>query len=325
MRSEPEPQAGDEVADSAASVLPAAVLQASGPGEPGDANDARRRRRRRVTGRLGLGGTICAAWLLLVFLAALLAPWLPIKEPDIVDFTDPNQLPNQGIGTPGFVLGTDQDGFDIFSRLIWGGRVSLVVALGVLAIGMTIGGGIGIVAGYFRGRVETVLMSIVDILLAFPALVLLIAIVAFLGADLTNIVLGISAVSVPAFARIARATTLTFSRREFVLAARAAGARDRRIIVREILPNVVLPLLAFGLLVVAIAIVAEGALAFLGLTSRETISWGGMINGGRKALQTDRIAHVSLIPATMMFMTVLAINFLGDRFRSAFDVKEAAL
>ena len=264
-------------------------------------------------------------WLVIVFASAILAPWLPIKDPSSVDFANLHQLPNQPIGTPGFLLGTDQNSFDIFSRLIWGGRVSLIVAVGVLVIGLVVGGTIGIVAGYFRGRTETVLMSIVDILLAFPALVLLIAIVAFLGANLTNVVLGISVVSIPAFARIARATTLTFSRREFVLAARAAGANDRRIIVREILPNVILPLLAFGLLVVAIAIVAEGALAFLGLTSPETISWGGMINGGRKALQTDHVAHVSLIPATMMFLTVLAINFLGDRFRAIFDVKDAAL
>ena len=309
----------------AAGVVPASPTAAPAP----DTHETEIRRQRRrlpaIGGKLGFGGTLSALWLIVVFAAALLAPWLPIKDPDLVDFTNIDQLPTQPVGTPGFILGTDQNSFDIFSRLIWGGRVSLVVALGVLIIGMTVGGTIGLIAGYFRGRTETILMSIVDILLAFPALILLIAIVAFLGADLKNVVLGISAVSIPAFARIARATTLSFSRREFVLAARAAGASDRRIIVREILPNVILPLLAFGLLVVAIAIVAEGALAFLGLTSRETISWGGMINGGRKALQTDRIAHVSLIPAGMMFVTVLAINFLGDRFRALFDVKDAAL
>jgi peptide/nickel transport system permease protein len=311
----------------AAGVVPASPITAPEVGHPDTGTSEIRRGRRLANagGKLGIGGLISAGWLTLVFVSALLAPWLPIKEPDAVDFTNLDQLPNQGVGTPGFLLGTDQNSFDILSRLIWGGRVSLVVALGVLVIGMVVGGTIGLIAGYFRGRTETVLMSIVDILLAFPALILLIAIVAFLGADLKNVVLGISAVSIPAFARIARATTLTFSRREFVLAARAAGASDRRILMREILPNVILPLLAFGLLVVAIAIVAEGALAFLGLTSQDTISWGGMINGGRKALQTERIAHVSLIPAAMMFVTVLAINFLGDRFRAAFDVKDAAL
>jgi ABC-type dipeptide/oligopeptide/nickel transport system permease subunit len=168
-------------------------------------------------------------------------------------------------------------------------------------------------------------MAIVDILLAFPALILLIAIVAFLGANLRNVVLGISLVSIPAFARIARASTLTYATRDFVLAARASGATSRRIVLREVLPNVILPLFAFGLLIVAIAIVAEGSLSFLGLTSQETISWGGMINGGRRALQQENIAHTSLIPAFVMFVTVLCVNLLGDRLRGAFDVRDAAL
>jgi peptide/nickel transport system permease protein len=258
-----------------------------------------------------------------VTIGAALAPWLPLDDPDVTDFAVLRN--NAGPGTSGHLLGTDENGFDILSRLVWGGRVSLIVAFGVLAIGMTVGGSIGLVAGFARGRVESVLMGIVDILLAFPGLILLIAIVAFLGADLVNVVIGISLVSIPAFARIARATTLTFSQREFVLAARASGATSRRILAREILPNVFLPLLAFGLLVVAIAIVAEGSLAFLGLTSQETISWGGMINGGRRALQQDDIAHTSLLPAFVLFLTVLSVNFLGDRFRSAFDVRDAAL
>ena len=282
-------------------------------------------RKRSRFGVLGLGGVLSAAWLVMVSGAAILAPWLPIKDPDRIDFANLNQLPNKPPGTPGFILGTEQNSFDILSRLIWGGRVSLIVAFGVLAIGMVVGGGIGLVAGFLRGRVETVLMSIVDVFLAFPALILLIAIVAFLGADLKNVVIGISLVSIPAFARIARATTLTFSRREFVLAAEAAGATKPRILVREILPNVVLPLLAFGLLVVGIAIVAEGSLAFLGLTSQETISWGGMINGGKRALQQENIAHTSMIPAFVMFLTVLSVNMLGDRFRAAFDVRETTL
>lgn len=279
-------------------------------------------KKRKRGGVLGLAGWLSVVWLVLVAGSALLASWLPLDAPDKSDFLVPaNATP----GTGGHLLGTEQNGYDIFSRLIWGGRVSLVVAFGVLAIGMVVGGSIGLLAGFLRGRTETVLMALVDIFLAFPALILLIAIVAFLGADLKNVVVGISLVSIPAFARIARATTLTFSRREFVLAAEAAGASRGRILVREILPNVILPLLAFGLLVVAIAIVAEGSLAFLGLTSQETISWGGMINGGRRALQQEDIAHTSMIPAGMMFLTVLAVNFLGDRFRAAFDVKDAAL
>jgi peptide/nickel transport system permease protein len=289
------------------------------------ADDAPRARKGQRFGVLGLGGWLSAIWLTVISVSAILAPWLPIKDPSLIDFSNLNQFPNKPPGTPGFLLGTEQNGFDILSRIIWGGRVSLVVALGVLAIGMVVGGGIGLLAGFLRGKTETVLMAVVDIFLAFPALILLIAIVAFLGADLKNVVLGISLVSIPAFARIARATTLTFSQREFVLAAEAAGATKRRILLREILPNVILPLLAFGLLVVGIAIVAEGSLAFLGLTSQETISWGGMINGGKRALQQENIAHTSMIPAFVMFLTVLSVNMLGDRFRAAFDVKDAAL
>lgn len=274
---------------------------------------------------LGLSGWLAAIWLLFVSISSIVAPWLPLKDPSTVDFSNPNQFPLKPIGTEGFLLGTDQNSFDILSRLVWGGRVSLIVSLGVLAIGMLVGGTIGLLAGYFRGRTETLLMAAVDVFLAFPALILLIAIVAFLGSDLKNVVLGISLVSIPAFARIARATTLTYSQREFVTAAEAAGAGRARILVREVLPNVILPLLAFGLLVVGIAIVAEGSLAFLGLTSSETISWGGMINNGRNALQNDRIIHVAMLPALWMFLTVLSVNFLGDRFRAAFDVKDAAL
>lgn len=287
---------------------------------PTTLNDASTKRRR--GGSLGIGGWICIGWLAFVAGAAILAPVLPIEDPLRPDF---RTLPNAGIGTEGHPLGVDQPGFDILSRLVWGGRVSLVVAIGVLAIGMVIGGAIGLVAGFVRGRLETVLMAAVDIFLAFPALLLLIAIVAFLGNEVLNIVLGISLVSIPAFARISRATTLTFARREFVLAAEAAGASRFRILVREVLPNVILPLLAFGLLVVAIAIVAEGSLAFLGLTDPDNISWGAMINDGRNALVNEKIAHTTMLPAAWLFFTVLSVNFLGDRFRSAFDVKDAAL
>lgn len=279
-------------------------------------------KKKRRGGKLGFGGWLSLVWIVFVTVVAVLAPILPIEEPDKPDFLVPA---NAAIGTEGHLLGTDQNGYDIFARLAWGGRVSLIVGISVLAIGMVVGGTIGLVAGFMRGRTESILMSIVDIFLAFPTLLFLIAIVAFLGKDLQNIVAGICLVSIPVFARISRATTLSYSQREFVLAAEAAGASRTRILVREILPNVILPLLAFGLLVVAIAIVAEGSLAFLGLTNPATVSWGGMINNGRQALQLDGIAHPSMLPAVMLFLTVLAVNFLGERFRAVFDVKEAAL
>jgi peptide/nickel transport system permease protein len=273
-------------------------------------------------GKLGFGGWVSLIWLTIVAVGAITAPYLPLRKPQDPDFLVPA---NADIGTSGHILGTDQNGYDLFSRLVWGGRVSLIIGIGVLFAGMCIGGTIGLIAGFLRGRSESLLMAVVNIFLAFPALLFLIAIVAFFGKDLQNILLAICVISIPYFARISRATTLSYAQREFVLAAEAAGASKRRIIVKEVLPNVVLPLLAFGLLAVAIAIVAEGSLSFLGLTDPNTVSWGGMINGGRQALQLDGIAHPSMLPALVLFFTVLAVNFLGERFRTVFDVKESAL
>jgi len=305
----------DVVATAATTEAPAPpALQTEGP--------ASRKRRGKRGGKLGIGGWLCLLWLVLVTVTAVMAPILPIDVPDDPDFLVEKNAP---IGTESHLLGTDENGYDIFSRLIWGGRVSLIIGLGVLCIGMAIGGTIGLVAGFLRGRSESLLMAVVDIFLAFPALLFLIAIVAFLGKDLQNILIGICLVSIPYFARISRATTLSYAQREFVTAAEAAGASRKRILVKEVLPNVIMPMLAFGLLVVAIAIVAEGSLAFLGITDPNTISWGGMINDGRNALQVEGTAHPSLLPALMLFLTVLAINFLGERFRAAFDVKESML
>jgi peptide/nickel transport system permease protein len=278
--------------------------------------------RKRKKSKLGFGGWLSLLWLVFVAVTAVLAPVLPIQDPDEPDFLVPKNAP---IFSEGHLLGTDENGYDIFSRLLWGGRVSLIVGVSVLIVGMAVGGTIGLVAGFMRGRTESLLMSFVDIFLAFPALLFLIAIVAFLGKDLQNILVGILLVSIPYFARISRATTLSYAQREFVLAAEAAGASRKRILVREVLPNVILPLLAFGLLAVAVAIVAYGSLAFLGLTNPSTISWGGMINEGRTALQVDNVTHPSLLPALMLFLTVLAVNFLGERFRAVFDVKESML
>jgi peptide/nickel transport system permease protein len=167
-------------------------------------------------------------------------------------------------------------------------------------------------------------MGCMDVLLAFPALVFALALISFLGQSLRNVVIAIAVLSVAPIARVIRASTLTFSEREFVVAARALGAKDFRIITREILPNVAVPTLSFGLIAVAVAIVAEGGLAFLGLSVRPpTSSWGGMINEGRTYLA--HAAYMSLIPAGVLFVTVLAFNFVGDSLRSRFDPRRGAL
>jgi len=269
--------------------------------------------------RLGVAFWLSFSWILLVILLAIFARVLPLKSP-----TD------TGLGRPGlgpslhFWLGTDDLGRDTFARVVYGARVSMIVGFTSIAIGLAVGGTLGIIAGYYKGRLGSFIMSCTDVLLAFPTLVLALAIITFLGQNLRNVVLALGIISIAPIARIIRASTLTFAEREFVTAARSLGAKDIRILTREILPNVALPTFAFALVAVAVAIVAEGGLAFLGLSVKApTPSWGGMINEGRTLL--NQSPQVSLIPAAVMFVTVLAFNFAGDSLRSYFDVREGAL
>lgn len=269
--------------------------------------------------RLGVPFWMSIGWIAVVVLAALFASVLPLKSPT-----------RTGLGRPGigptlhFWLGTDDLGRDMLARVVYGARVSMIVGFTSISIGLTIGGTLGLIAGYYKGRLGAFIMSCTDVLLAFPSLVLALAIITFLGQSLRNVVLALGIISIAPIARIIRASTLTFAEREFVSASRSLGAKNFRIITREILPNVALPTLAFALVAVAVAIVAEGGLAFLGLSVKApTPSWGGMINEGRSLL--NRSPAVSLIPAAVMFVTVLSFNFAGDSLRSYFDVREGAL
>ncbi|TYP90507.1 ABC transporter permease [Blastococcus xanthinilyticus] len=275
------------------------------------------RRRRRKAGVLFYS---CLAWLVLVVVVAITAPWLPIPGPDAIDIPNRQAPPF----TAGHLLGTDGLGRDIASRLAYGARVSLIISIAAVVTGIVVGGTLGMVVGYFRGRIETVVMAAVDVILAFPALVLLLALVAFVGQSLTAITAVIAFVSIPFYARVARATTLAVSQREYVLAAGLLGARTRRILFREIMPNVILPVAAFGLIALGVVIVLEGSLAFLGLSVQApAATWGSMIAEGRRYLDSD--AHIALIPSVVMFLTVLSLNFVGDVLRSRFDVREANL
>jgi len=272
----------------------------------------------RTRRRLGPAFWLSVLWIAVVVGAAVFASVLPLKSPN-----DPLALPSQG---PGWhhLLGTDDIGRDTLARVVFGARVSIIVGFTSIAIGLVVGGSAGLIAGYYKGRLGAVIMGCVDVLLAFPVLVLALGIITFMGQSLRNVTLALGIISIAPIARIIRASTLTFAEREFVVAARSLGAKNRRILLREILPNVALPTLAFSLVAVAVAIVGEGALAFLGLSVRApTASWGGMINEGRTQLQSH--AQVSLIPAAVMFVTVLAFNFTGDALRRLFDVRESAL
>jgi peptide/nickel transport system permease protein len=274
--------------------------------------------------RIGWGFWLAVAWIAFIVIVAVLAPVLPLPDPDLPGYGPPLESPGGE-----YALGTDFIGRDLLSRTIWGARVSLAVAFTSIAFGLVVGGSLGIVGGYYRGRVDAVAVWIMDVLLAFPAILLAVALVTFLGSEFQNVLLAIGIISIAPIARLARANTLTWSEREFVQAARTLGAKNTRIMWREILPNVVIPMSALALLGVAVAIVAEGALAFLGLSVEESgvlgtdVTWGKMINEGKDVLSTA--PFVAFVPAGAMFLTVLALNLAGDRLRDYFDVREGAL
>jgi peptide/nickel transport system permease protein len=259
-----------------------------------------------------------AAWIAVVVLAATLANFLPIPSPTEMDMLARRMPPDAQ-----HWLGTDGLGRDMLSRLVFGARTSLTVGLLAPMIGLLFGAALGMLAGYSRGRFEALAMGGVDVLLAFPPLVLVLAITAYLGQSVLNLSLTIGFLSIPPFARVARAATLTLAQREFVTAARALGATHARILFRELLPNVSLPLLAFFLLAVAVTIVVEGALSLLGLgVPPPTPSWGSMIGEGRESL--DIAPWLAFLPAGVMFLTVLSFNLVGDSLRAITDPRQAA-
>jgi peptide/nickel transport system permease protein len=271
------------------------------------------------TQRLGVLFLIAIGWIIFVFAAAILAPILPLPSP-----TDMDMLDRRAAASAVHWLGTDGLGRDELARLIYGARISLVVGLCAPVIGLTIGGALGMLAGYFRGRFEVLTVGSMDVLLAFPPLILALAVTAFLGQSVFNLTCILGVLSIPAFMRVARAATLTLARREFVIAAQALGATHARILLRELLPNVALPLLAFFLLGVAVIIVVEGSLSFLGLGVPPPISsWGSMIGEGRESL--DVAPQLAFIPAGAMFLTVLAFNLVGDTLRVLTDPRQGAL
>jgi peptide/nickel transport system permease protein len=233
---------------------------------------------------------------------------------------------------PGHLLGGDGSGRDMLARVIFGARTSLVISITSVLAGLLVGGLLGLVAGYSRGKLDTVLTTLFNVLLSIPALVLALSLVAvFASADqdvsnarkTTVLIVALAIVTVPLLGRITRAATLSWSERDFVKAAQVVGASHRRIMFREVLPNVAPAMMSIALLGVAVAIVAEGSLALLGVGVTEVPSWGNMIALGRSDL--SRAPHIVAVPAIAIFLTVLALNYLGDVIRARFDVREAGL
>lgn len=258
----------------------------------------------------GLVGLAFVALLLIVAVAApLFAPHSPTELETRLRGDSP---------TREYLLGNDSIGRDVLSRLIYGTRVALIVSIGAMAIALTIGVSIGSTAGFFGGRVDMALSRVIDTLMAFPTLALLITLNAILGGNLLTVVLIIGTTVWASYARVSRAEVLSLREREFVVAARAIGVPNARIIVRHVLPNIVGPLIVLASLDIGSIIILESALSFLGLGVKPpTPSWGGMLADGRAFIRT--YPHIAIFPGIAITLTVLAFNLLGDGLRDALD------
>lgn len=271
-----------------------------------------------VCKKLGVGFWIAVGWLGVLVATVLFAPFLGFDDPDSIGVGPARTGPSLDNW-----FGTDALGRDVFARTVYGARVSLVVGFIAIAFGMVVGGSLGLVAGYFRGRVDQVISFVFFTLLSFPGLILALLITSTFDRTLRTVSLTLAVLAVAPVGRLARASTLVYAEREFVAAARVIGARHFRIMTRELLPVVLIPMAALALLGMGVAIVAEGGLAFLQL-SVEDISWGVIINDGRGIRDLQENPHVALMPIGVMFLTILALNFAGDRVREFFDVRETA-
>jgi peptide/nickel transport system permease protein len=261
--------------------------------------------------RMAMAGGV---FLLLIAITSLLAPVLAPRDPIAVDLSQRLLSP----GSPGYPLGTDQLGRDILSRLIWGGRISLLIGFSAVMLAMGLGVIIGLISGYFGGRLDSVVMRLIDVLMAFPAILLAITIVASLGPGLRNSMIAVSLVGIPFYVRIVRGSVLSLREQEFIHAARLIGASHRRILLRHVLPNTLAPLIVASTLDVGFFIMAAAGLSFLGLGAQPpTAEWGVMLSEGRQFIRNA--PHLSIIPGTAIFLVVLALNFLGDGLRDALD------
>jgi len=260
--------------------------------------------------RMIVGGTVVLAWL---FVAAF-APWIAPYDPIKVNVTDSLIPPS-----PGHWLGTDDLGRDVLSRVMWGARVSLSVGVISVSIGLIVGTSLGLAAGYLGGKFDLFIMRGIDALLAFPALILAIAITSALGPQIQNAMIAIGIVAIPAYARLTRGQVLAVRARDFIVAARTIGAPPLRIVMRHIFPNVMNALIVQATLSTAFAILAEAALSFLGLGPQPPYpSWGQDINYSQRYLPNLKW-WMSVGPGIAIFTAVFAFNFLGDALRDALD------
>lgn len=261
--------------------------------------------------KLAIAGLV---FVLLMAIVAALAPVLPIADPNATHPGTRLAPP----GTEGYLLGSDQLGRDILSRLIWGARVSLMVGLGSTVIAMAVGSALGLISGYFMGVIDHAIMRVVDVLMAFPYVLLAIALVAALGPGLFNAMVAIAVVNISFYARGVRGAVLVLREADFIDAARSIGATDFHIVWRHIWPNIVPPILVFVSMSVGWMITETAGLSFIGLGAQPpTADWGTMLADGRQYLMVAY--HVTIIPGIAILLVVLGMNLLGDGLRDALD------
>ena len=281
--------------------------------------------------RMDLFTKMCSIWLGLVAVLAVTGPFLPLPNPREADFAAP------GVGpfSPGHILGTDSNGYDLLSNVVNGSRVSLMIALVSVLVGGLIGSTIGIISAYVRGKFDTAVSTLFNIILSIPNLVLGLSLVAVLATSpdpsipvssnrrIFVIVLSLTFVIIPILGRIARGATLAWVNREFVVAARSMGMRDKDIILKHIVPNVLPAIYSVGFLAIGVVIVAEGALSLLGVGVVDGVSWGAMIS--RVAGEFTYLPHSMYVPVTVLALSVISCNQIGDYLRSRLDLREGKI
>ena len=257
-----------------------------------------------------------AGFLILLVAACFIWPQIyPVPKPVGGSVLDAGLPPL----SPGHIFGTDPVGNDVLSRILYGGQISFEVGLAVTAIGLVVGGLLGMAAGYWGGAYDTIISRLLDVLIAFPALVLALAIAEGLGPSELHVIWALAVFSIPATGRIARSATLALREQTFILAARLSGTRGWRVILRHVIPNITPQLMTFSLLGIGVVIILEGALSFLGLgIPLPEASWGSMIAQGQQTLSAS--PYLVLIPSAFLFATVMSLNLVGDALRERWAI-----
>ncbi|MFD1453765.1 MULTISPECIES: ABC transporter permease [Oceanobacillus] len=269
--------------------------------------------RKLIKNRLAAFGLIV---IFLLTITAIFAPLIATHDPNSMDVTK-SLL---GVGEQGYLLGTDNFGRDIFSRIVYGSRISLIVGIAAVLFGAVFGSLLGVVAGYFGGKLDSIIMRFMDGLFAFPFILLAITLMTVLGQGLFNVILAIGIANIPGFARVVRGQVLGVKESEFIEVTRSLGAKHRRIIFQHVLPNSLAPIIVYATMSVAGAIISEAALSFLGLgVQPPTASWGSILKDGKDFLVLN--PNMATFSGLSILITVLSINLFGDGLRDALDPK----